>query len=249
MTNDNRGSWNRDSDAYQKAHGKLLSETATAWGVWRIPEADLGVLGNTVGRDVLELGCGAAQWSIALVRLGALVVGIDLSERQLKHAQDNCRTAGITVPLVHGSAESLPFQDGSFDIVFCDHGATTFSPPEKTIPEASRVLKPRGLFAFCISSPIRDICFDSESDKVSEQLKTDYFGLRGLEEEGELYYQRTYGGWIRLFRENDLEVEDLIELQAPEGATTTYADYAPIEWARRWPAENIWKLKKRRLFR
>lgn len=242
---DNRTSWNRDSDAYQKAHGRLLSEKAKAWGVWRIPEAGLSVLGSTEGRDVLELGCGAAQWSIALFRSGAHAVGIDLSERQLEHARDNCRTAGVTIPLVHGSAESLPFQDESFDIVFCDHGATVFSPPEKTIPEASRVLKPGGLFAFSMSSPIRDICFDSESDKVSQQLKADYFGLRVFEDEDGTCYQLTYGGWVRLFRENALEVEDLLELQAPEGSTTTYSDYVPIEWARRWPAENIWKLRKR----
>jgi hypothetical protein len=41
-----------------------------------------------------------------------------------------------------------------------------------------------------------------------------------------------------------MEVVDLIELQAPEGAQTSY-DYVPQEWARRWPAENIWKARRR----
>ena len=245
MTTKNRASWNMDSDAYQRAHGRVLAGKPSAWGVWRIPEADLGVLGNVEGCDVLELGCGAAQWAAALNGSGARTVGIDLSERQLDHARSVCRKTGVAVPLVHGDAECLPFPDESFDIVFCDHGATVFSPPGATIPEASRVLKAGGLFAFCISSPIRDICRDAGSDQISTQLRVDYFGLHAIEDENEICYQLPYGAWIRLFRQNALEVEDLIELRAPEGASTTYSDFVPQAWARRWPAENIWKLRKR----
>jgi hypothetical protein len=39
-------------------------------------------------------------------------------------------------------------------------------------------------------------------------------------------------------------VEDLIELRPPARARSTYDFYAPLEWARRFPAENIWKLRK-----
>jgi hypothetical protein len=39
-------------------------------------------------------------------------------------------------------------------------------------------------------------------------------------------------------------VEDLIELQAPADVQTTFSDFVPAAWARRWPAEHIWKLKK-----
>jgi hypothetical protein len=54
----------------------------------------------------------------------------------------------------------------------------------------------------------------------------------------------TYGDWIRLFRANRLLVEDLIELRPPEGADTTYDDYAPLDWARAFPGEHIWRLRK-----
>ena len=53
-----------------------------------------------------------------------------------------------------------------------------------------------------------------------------------------------YGDWIRLFRANGLMVEDLIELRPPEDADTTYVDYAPLEWARAFPGEHIWKVRK-----
>ena len=49
------------------------------WGLWQIPESELGILGDVAGKDVLELGCGAAQWSILLARQGARVVGLDNS--------------------------------------------------------------------------------------------------------------------------------------------------------------------------
>ena len=243
MTTKNRASWNVDSDAYQRAHGRVLAEKGSAWGVWRVPEADLGVLGKVDGCDVLELGCGAAQWTVALTESGARAVGIDLSERQLDHARSLCKKAGLAARLVHGDAECLPFPDESFDIVFCDHGATVFSPPGATIPEASRVLRTDGLFAFYVSSPIRDICWDG--DQISTQLQMDYFGLHTIEDGERISYQLPYGAWIRLFRQNALEVEDLIELRAPEGGGTTYFDFVPQAWARRWPAENIWKLRKR----
>jgi hypothetical protein len=44
-----------------------------------------------------------------------------------------------------------------------------------------------------------------------------------------------------LFRRHDFVVDDLLELRAPKGATTTYGWDA--KWARRWPAEQIWKLR------
>jgi hypothetical protein len=53
-----------------------------------------------------------------------------------------------------------------------------------------------------------------------------------------------YGEWIRLFRANGLVVEDLIEPRPPASGRTTYPWFAPLEWARRFPSESIWKLRK-----
>ena len=109
------------------------------------------------GKDVLEFGCGAAQWSIALAKRGARPVGLDLSDRQLEHARRLMAEAGVDFPLVHASAESVPLPDASFDIVFCDHGAMTFADPYRTVPEAARLLRPGGLFAFNHGSTIADL--------------------------------------------------------------------------------------------
>jgi hypothetical protein len=143
-----RAFWNASSDAYQAAHGVTLTQDALAWGVWRIPESTLRILGDVQGRHVLELGCGAAQWARALIGCGARAVGVDLSEQQLSHARTAARSGTGGVAVVQADAERLPFQSEIFDIVFCDHGATVFAPPHKTVAEASRVLRPGGRFAF-----------------------------------------------------------------------------------------------------
>jgi hypothetical protein len=50
---------------------------------------------------------------------------------------------------------------------------------------------------------------------------------------------------IRLLRRSGLEVEDLVEIRAPEGAETPTDPLATAEWSRRWPVEEAWKARKR----
>src|SRR4029450_11521286 len=124
----NRAMWDAYSDEYQAKHGAQLAESGgRAWGTSQIREAELRILRDAPGKDILELGCGAAQWSIALAQAGARPVGLDLSERQLEHARRLMAEAGVDFPLVHGSAEAVPLPDATFDIVFWDHGASAFA--------------------------------------------------------------------------------------------------------------------------
>ncbi len=242
----NRASWNADSDKYQARHGPQLEAAGgMAWGVWQIPEAELHVLGDVVGRDVLELGCGAAQWSIALAQAGARPVGLDLADRQLAHARELMAAAGVDFPLLHASAEAVPLPDVSFDIVFCDHGAMTFADPYLTVPEVARLLRPGGLFAFSHGSTILDLVWADEAERAGETLVRDYFGLHRLESSDEIAFQLGYGEWIRLFRANGFEILDLIEPRPAPDATSTFRGDAEREWSRRWPAESIWRLRRK----
>lgn len=215
-----------------------------AWGTSQVPESALRVLGDIVGMDILELGCGAAQWSIGLARAGARPVGLDLSARQLEHARRLMREAGVDFPLVNASAEAVPLPDRSFDIVFCDHGAMTFADPYRTVPEASRLLRSGGLFAFSHHSPIETICWALGAAKVGDRLVLDYFGLHRIDDAEDVFFQLPYGEWIRLFRAHGFVVEDLIEPRPPPGAASTFRDADELAWARRGPAENIWRLRR-----
>ncbi len=239
----NRAYWDRWSDEYQELHGPQLNVGEPVWGTWSVPERELEILGDVAGKDVLELGCGAAQWSILLARRGARVVGLDNSARQLEHARRMLAEAGVEFPLVHASAEEVPLPDESFDVVFCDHGAFSWADPYRVVPEAARLLRPRGLLAFNMTSSLASLCFDPETDGLGERLHLDYFGMRRLDEsEGGVNFNLPYGEWIRLLRRHGLVVEDLVELRPPEGATTTYG--YDLGWARRWPLENVWKARK-----
>ena len=241
----NRRSWDDYSDEYQARHGADLAPTTElTWGTWGIPETDLQVLGDVAGKDILEFGCGAAQWSISLALLGARPVGLDLSERQLEHARRLMVEAGVDFPLIHASAEAVPLPDASFDIVFCDHGAMTFSDPYRSVPEAARLLRPGGLFAFSHGSTIETLCWPIGAQAAGDRLVRDYFGLHVLEDDGEMVFNLGYGDWIRLFRANGFVVEDLIEPRPTADATSSYRDADAHAWSRRWPSESIWRLRR-----
>ncbi len=212
--------------------------------MWQVPESELRVLGEVAGHDVLELGCGAAQWSISLAKLGARPVGLDVSARQLEHAREAMESSGVDFPLVEASGEEVPLADESFDIVFCDHGAFNFADPRLLVPECARLLRPGGLLAFNRPSPLVDLFYDLEGDAVEERLRNDYFELDRFEDHETVDFFLPYGEWIRLLVGNGFEVVDLIELRPPEGAKSSY-DFVPYEWARRWPAENVWVARRR----
>ena len=242
----NRQSWNETADAYQREHGDFLEVSGgLAWGVWQIPEADLQVLGDVKGKDILELGCGAAQWSIALAKAGARPVGLDLSDRQLEHARTLMARAGVDFPLVHASAEQVPLPDATFDVVFCDYGAMTFSDPYRTVPEVARLLRAGGLFAFTHSSPILSITWAADAERAGDRLIADYFGMHQFDYDDSVDFNLGYGEWIALFHREGFELLDLIETRPAEDAVSTYRDDLQRAWSRRWPAECIWRVRKR----
>jgi SAM-dependent methyltransferase len=242
----NRAYWDRTSNEYQERHGAFIGRAELRWGMWQLPESELGVIGEVADKDVLELGCGAAQWAILLARRGARMVGLDNSARQLEHAQELMAAAGVDFPLVHSSAERVPLPDGSFDVVFCDHGAMTFADPYLTVPEVARLLRPGGLFAFSHTTPLALVCWNPETETVERRLVGDYFGMHRFDqlEDEPVEFNLPYGEWIRLFRANGLRVESLIEIRPPADATTTYRTPEETEWARSWPMEEIWKCVK-----
>lgn len=250
----NRTSWDRKSDRYQAGHGAWIGTFPDAWGAWRIPEADLRLLPAVAGSDTLELGCGGGQWAIWLARHGAHVTGIDLSGRQLAHARRNAADAGVSVALAQGSAERLPFAPAAFDLVISDHGAMSWADPHRAVPEVARVLRTDGQLIFCSTSPLFSMCWEdtgsdrpggrNRGERPGEHLRGSYFNLAPRSEaDGSRSFTIAHGEWVRLFRENGLAVEALLEPRPPAGAISHFYPEA-TEWAQRWPAESIWKVRR-----
>ncbi len=81
----NRRLWEGQSKQYDSQFkGILGGSSAMSWGFWRIPETKRKILGAIERTNILELGCGAARWSCALAKCGALAVGLEFSMQQLR---------------------------------------------------------------------------------------------------------------------------------------------------------------------
>jgi len=243
----NRAVWDRVSTWYDRRYARLLGGShAEAWGIFRVPERELHLLGPVRGKRILEVGCGAARWSMALARRGARTTGIDLSSSQLAKARALVKSSGTSVPLARGSIEQLPFRDARFDIVFCDWGAMSFSDPVRSVPECARVLKRGGRFVFATASPLRYITLDLRSDRQVTRLLKPYFGQYRIEllPDDAVEFNPPYGVWVGLFRRNGLTVERLVETRPAAGQGTKYLSPSDAKWARSWPVEAIWQLTK-----
>jgi SAM-dependent methyltransferase len=245
----NRVAWERWAVNFAAWAPRAWASETMTWGVFSVPDADLGALPPSVaGLDVVELGCGTAYFSAWLARRGARPVGLDASPAQLETARRMQEQFGLEFPLHLGNAEETPFPDEIFDLAISEYGASIWCEPERWVAEAARILRPGGQLVFLVNGTFLTICTPldaAEDTPATERLERPYFGLGRVEwPDGSINFYRGYGDWIRLLRANGFEVEDLIEVQPPEGATTEWPIVTP-EWARRWPAEEIWKARKR----
>ncbi len=215
--------WDSYADEYQATHGSFLGDVGFVWGPEGCSEEELSLLGDVADRDVLEVGCGAAQCSRWLAARGARAIGLDLSHRQLQHSQRIDAETGIAVPVVLGTATHLPFEDGSFDAVFSSFGALQFvSDIDVAIAETTRVLRPGGLFAFSITHPTRWMFPDdpSEAGLVASQSYWDRTPYVEIDDaSGRVAYvehHRTLGDWVSLLSGAGLHIERLEEPEWPE---------------------------------
>jgi SAM-dependent methyltransferase len=239
--------WMRHNAEYtgERAQQAWAREDIT-WGIWNIPEAQLGVLPPLEGIDVVELGCGTAYVSAWLARRGARPVGVDPTPAQLETARAMQREFGLEFPLIEAGAEHVPVADASFDLAVSEYGASIWADPYSWVPEAARLLRPGGRLVFLRNSTIVILCTPDEG-QVETRLVRPLFAMHRFEwPEGGVEFHLPHGEWIRLLRVSGFEIEDLVEIQAPADAENhPYYDYVTADWARRWPAEEIWKARKR----
>jgi SAM-dependent methyltransferase len=217
------------------------------WGVFGVPESEVGVLGDVSGLDAVELGCGTAFCSAWLARRGARVVGVDPTPAQLETARRMQAEFGLEFLLVEAFGEDVPLPDASFDLVHSEYGASIWADPYKWIREAARLLRPGGRLVFLRNSTLSMLCVP-DVGQVEERLHRPLFGMYRLDwpdNEGAVEYHLPPGQLIDVLRANGFEIERLVELQAPQDAKThDFYDYVTADWARTWPAEEIWVARK-----
>jgi SAM-dependent methyltransferase len=217
------------------------------WGIWAIDESELGVLGDVAGLDVVELGCGTAYFSAWLAKLGARPVGVDVTPAQLETARRLMAETGLEFPLVEADAAETGLPAESFDLALSEYGASIWVDPYRWVPEAARLLRPGGRVVFLRSSTLVILCSPDDEEQVTECLQRPQFGMHRFESPGGgVEFHLQHGEWIDLLRANGFEIERLVELQAPPDAEThPYYAFVTADWARQWPAEELWVARKR----
>lgn len=100
--------------------------------------------GTARGLDLLEIGVGLGSDHQRYAEAGARLTGVDLTERAVEHTRNRLEALNLRSNLRTADAESLPFGDGSFDLVY-SWGVLHHSPDtRKAIDEVWRVLRPGG---------------------------------------------------------------------------------------------------------
>ena len=216
-----------------------------------MPEDALQVLPDVRGLDVIELGCGTAYFGAWLKKLGARrVVGVDITQAQLATAREMEREFELGLEFIEANAEDVPLPDSSFDLAFSEYGASIWCDPHVWIPEAARLLRPGGELVFMRNSTLQMLC-SPDDDVVGERLVRPQKGMHRFdwtdEEEGPSTDFHISGSeMFQLLRKTGFEVADFRELFAPDDATDhPFYKWVPAEWAKRWPAEEIWRARKR----
>jgi SAM-dependent methyltransferase len=245
----NRATWDGWALDFEDTGRRHWAQDEPSWGMWGVPESQLHVLPvSPAGLDTIELGCGTGYVSAWLARRGARPVGIDNSEAQLRTARTLQREFGLDFPLLHGNAEEVPLPDASFDLAISEYGASIWCDPYLWIPEAARLLRPGGQLVFLVNGVLAMLCApDEENAAATDRLLRPYFGMHRFEwsSDDSVEFHLPHGEMIALLRQSGLTVAELLEIRPPDGSTTRYP-FVTLEWAQRWPCEEVWKAHKRR---
>jgi ubiquinone/menaquinone biosynthesis C-methylase UbiE len=242
----NRALWTKINSEYtdEQAAAKW-AETEVTWGIWAVPDAELGVMGDLRGLDIVELGCGTAYMSAVFARQGARPVGVDITPAQLETARRMMARTGIEFPLVEADAGETGLPSESFDIAFSEYGASIWVDPDRWVPEAARLLRPGGRLIFLCGSTLSHLCTD-EDGTIHDRLVNPQFGMHRIETPDGIEFHLPHGERIRNLQANGFQLDELVEIQAPAGAERhPYYSYVTPEWGRKWPLEEIWAARKR----
>ena len=138
---------------------------------------------------VLDVACGTGVVARLAAGAGrARVTGIDLNPAMI----DVAREAAPAIDWRLGDATALPFEDGAFDVAYCQQGLQHFADPAKVLAEIRRVLRRGGRLGVAVWQPGADDAMssalgealdrhaDAEAGRLARRALGDEARLRGL---------------------------------------------------------------------
>jgi SAM-dependent methyltransferase len=239
---DNAEAWDRYSATYQAA--LRLSTDVAHYGPDIPSEADLRLVGDVKGRRVLELGCGAAQCSIAFAKQGASATGVDISAAQLAHARQLCEQEAVKVELRQGDLADLAFlRSDSVDVVFSAYAFGFVEDLGRVFRQVHRVLKVGAPFVFSLKHPAYDLIDDGAEQPLL--VRRSYFDRSPIEySRGDatfVEYPHTFADLTMGLARSSYRIEAILEPEPQSGGPRS-----PLwsEAARYVPRTIIFKARK-----
>jgi SAM-dependent methyltransferase len=238
---ENKASWEVEAANYVENAKRNWATAEISWGMFGVPESEVGALPDVAGMDVVELGCGTAYFSAWLARRGARPTGVDITENQLATARAMQAEHALEFPLIQASAEDVPLPGGCADLVLSEYGASLWCQPDAWVAEAARLLRPGGQLVFLTSSVLVALTSPPSGPNGDRLVRPqrEISPLRFEDDDG-VEFHLAHGDWIATLARHAFAVTGLHELYAPDGAGPPPADWMTVEWAQRWPVEEIW---------
>lgn len=161
----NRKSWNNRTETHVKS--AFYDVAGFMKGRSSLNKIELDLLGDVSGKKILHLQCHFGQDSISLGRLGAEVVGVDLSDKAIENAKTLALKEKVKVSFICCDVYELPkYLTETFDIVFTSYGTISWLPDlDKWAGIINRFLKPDGEFVFAEFHPVVWM-FDNDFEKI-----------------------------------------------------------------------------------
>ena len=239
--------WDVWAAEYEEPGRRNWGRDEPSWGQWGVPESQLKLFPDSVeGLDTIELGCGTGYVSAWLRGRGRGRSGSAIRPPSWPPPA-GCR------PSSDGrSRSSRGVQRRSLSPTRASTwpsrstGRASGANAYRWIPEAARLVRPGGQLVFLVNSPLLMCCLpDTPDGRAGERLLRPYIGMHRFEwsDDDSVEFHLGHGEMFRLLRANGSTVEELIEVEVPEGSTTRYP-WVPLDWARRWPCEEIWKARR-----
>ncbi len=200
------------------------------------------------GKDVIELGCGTAYVSAWLARLGARPVGVDVTPAQLETARAMQKQFGLEFPLLEASAEDVPLPDASFDLAVSEYGASIWCDPYRWIPEAARLLRPGGELVFLVNGTLSMLCAPDEEVAAGPRAAARLLRHAPLRVAGRGRRSSSTSATAT----DPAAARERLRGRGPDrdpgaggrAAASRHPALPTPDWARRWPAEEIWRARK-----
>ncbi len=202
MTTNLRSQWQANARAYSK----LIAEKGTPHHREILNPCIERLMGDVLGKYILDAGCGEGYLSRLYAQKGAKVTGVDFSPSLISESKQRSQNFDITY-LVGDICQLEDIQANQFDIVLCNLVLLNVNCLESSLQEFHRVLRSGGFLIFSVVHPAFNVYGPGqwelgEKDPTTGRRKGQYFKTDNYHTEKEFqirWNSRTGEGFPKKF--------------------------------------------------